>query len=279
MHDAHQNDSKKAIGIFDSGLGGLTVLKEIAKLLPGEDLVYFGDSGRTPYGTKSKDTVIRYTQQDINFLLSQNVKMIVIACNTASACSLDIVSEKYHVPVVEVVGPGSRAASRVTNNNSIAVIGTSATISSHVYEKALKKINPDVTYVGKACPLFVPLVEEGWWDKKITEDVIAEYLGNLKCSNPDTLILGCTHYPLLQSAIAKVLGPDINLVNSAGAVAAEVKEVLIKENLLRIPDGDNIHHGRVSYFTSDSVEKFASLGSMFLGKELDNVTKIDIDAY
>ena len=279
MHDAPQNNSTKAIGIFDSGLGGLTVLKEIAKLLPGEDLVYFGDSGRTPYGTKSKDTVIRYTQQDINFLLSQNVKMIVIACNTASACSLDIVSEKYHVPVVEVVGPGSRAASRVTKNNSIAVIGTSATITSHVYEKALKKINPDITYSGKACPLFVPLVEEGWWDKKITEDIIAEYLDSIRYSNPDTLILGCTHYPLLQDAIARVLGPDINLVNSAGAVAAEVKEALVRENLLRISDGDNIHRGKVSYFTSDSVEKFASLGSMFLGKELDNVTKIDIDAY
>lgn len=267
---------KKSIGVFDSGLGGLTVLNELTRLLPFENIVYFGDNGRTPYGTKSKDTVIRYTQQDINFLLSHNVKMIVIACNTASACSLDIVSAKYDVPVVEVVGPGARAAAAVTSNNKVAVIGTSATIGSHVYEKALKAACEDITYFGKACPMFVPLVEEGWWDKKVTEDIISIYLSDLKAYSPDTLILGCTHYPLLQSAIAKVLGPDITLVNSAASVAKEVRDELAKRNLLR---DDSEHVGKISYYTSDSVEKFAALGSMFLGRELDNVTKVDIDAY
>lgn len=270
------SSGEKAIGVFDSGLGGLTVLNELTKLLPNENIVYFGDSGRTPYGTKSKDTVIRYTLQDINFLLSQNVKMIVIACNTASACSLDIVSAKYDVPVVEVVGPGARAAAAVTSNNKVAVIGTSATIGSHVYEKALKAARADITYFGKACPMFVPLVEEGWWDKKVTEDIISIYLSDLKCYCPDTLILGCTHYPLLQGAIAKVLGPEITLVNSAASVAKEVRDELEKCNLL-CNDTDRV--GKISYYTSDSVEKFAALGSMFLGRELDNVTKVDIDAY
>ncbi|MBQ5761349.1 MAG: glutamate racemase [Clostridia bacterium] len=267
---------KMPIGVFDSGLGGLTVLKELSALLPSEDIVYFGDSGRTPYGTKSKDTVIRYTLQDINFLLSHNVKMIVIACNTASACSLDTVSAKYNVPIVEVVGPGARAAARITQNNRVAVIGTSATINSRVYEKALRNVRDNISYIGKACPMFVPLVEEGWWDNKVTEDIIRLYLDDLKCCFPDTLILGCTHYPLLQNTIAKVLGSEISLVNSAASVAIEVKDTLLKNNLLR---SDTEKKGKISYYTSDSVEKFAALGSMFLGKELDNVTKIDIDAY
>ena len=267
---------EKPIGVFDSGLGGLTVLKELSRLLPSEDIVYFGDSGRTPYGTKSKDTVIRYTLQDINFLLSHNVKMVVIACNTASACSLDVVSAKYNVPVVEVIGPGARAAASVTQNNRVAVIGTSATINSRVYEKALKNVSDDIAYFGKACPMFVPLVEEGWWNKKITEDIISIYLSDLKCYSPDTLILGCTHYPLLKNAIAKVLGPEIALVNSAASVAVEVKEALLEKGLLR---DETEEKGKISYYTSDSVEKFAALGSMFLGGELDNVTKVDIDAY
>lgn len=278
MHEERQNNCNKAIGVFDSGLGGLTVLKEIHKLLPNENLVYFGDNGRTPYGPKSRETVIRYTQQDIKFLLSQNVKMIVIACNTASACSLDIVSEKYDIPIVEVIGPGALAASRITKNNKVAVIGTSTTIGSRVYEKALKKVNPEITYFGKACPLFVPLVEEGWWDKKITEEVIAEYLNPIKALLPDTLILGCTHYPMLQETIGKVLGNDIELVNSAATVALEVKNQLIKRNLMRT-DCASDTLGSVSYFTSDSVDKFSSLGSMFLGEDVTNVTKIDIDAF
>lgn len=264
-------EKDRPIGIFDSGLGGLTVLKEIQKLLPDENLIYFGDNGRTPYGTKSKETVIRYTFQDIDFLLSHNVKMIVIACNTASSCSLPHVIAKCEVPVVEVVGPGSRAASA---GKKIAVIGTPATIESGVYRTALANISPEIQYFGKACPLFVPLVEEGWWDNEIARAVAAEYLRPVAESGADTLILGCTHYPLLIPAIRSVLGDSIRLVNSARAVADEVELRLRNLNLLRSGTC-----GKVSFYTSDSAEKFASLGSVFLGRTLEDVYKIDIEAF
>ena len=264
-------EKDRPIGIFDSGLGGLTVLKEIQKLVPDEDLIYFGDNGRTPYGTKSKETVIRYTFQDINFLLSHNVKMIVIACNTASSVSLPHVIAKCDTPVVEVVGPGSRAAS---TGKKVAVIGTPATIESGVYKTALANISPEIQYYGKACPLFVPLVEEGWWDNAITKAVAAEYLQPVAASGADTLILGCTHYPLLIPAIRSVLGDSIHLVNSARAVADEVHLRLQNLNLLR-----RNHHGKISFYTSDSAEKFASLGSIFLGQTLEDVSKIDIEAF
>ncbi|HHT93106.1 MAG TPA: glutamate racemase [Clostridiaceae bacterium] len=262
----------RPIGIFDSGLGGLTVLRAIHELLPNENIVYFGDSGRTPYGTKSKETVIRYTFQDINFLLKQNVKMIVIACNTASACSLNVVKEVFDCPIVEVVEPGSLAACRQTKSKSIAVIGTSATISSGVYETAIKKCKPDAKVYSKACPLFVPLVEEGWWEGKISEMIACEYLKEFKDTDVDTLILGCTHYPMLQNVIRKVLGESVTLVNSAVEVANAVKKLLDKNGL----QGHN-EKSEIKYFTSDSIDKFASLGNMFLGLEMDNVERINIE--
>ncbi len=266
-------DTERPVGVFDSGLGGLTVLKELHRLLPCEDLIYFGDSGRTPYGTKSKDTVIRYTFQDINFLLSHNVKMIVIACNTASACSLPHVVKSCRVPVAEVVGPGSRAAAGGTK---VAVIGTPATIESGVYKEALKSVSPDIQYFGKACPLFVPLAEEGWWDNDISRAVAAEYLRPVAESGADTLILGCTHYPLLIPSIRAVLGESIRLINSASAVASEVRSRLEETGLLRSRSGTE---GKISFYTSDSPEKFASLGGMFLGQAVKDVNKIDIEAF
>ena len=270
----------RPIGIFDSGLGGLTVLKAVQELLPNESLVYFGDSGRTPYGTKSPETVLKYTFQDINFLLEHQVKMIVIACNTASACSLDAVLKQYTLPIVEVVGPGSRAAVRTSKTGRIGVIGTPATVSSGVYERAIQaaaaRLIPDqpATYFGKACPLFVPLVEEGWWDREVTTLTVREYMKPLQDAGVDTVVLGCTHYPLLQSAIQKEMGSDVTLVNSALEVAREVQAVLTERDIAT----DSNQPGSVAFFTSDSVDKFAELGSIFLGQPLDNVTKIDIES-
>lgn len=270
----------RPIGIFDSGLGGLTVLKAVQELLPNESLVYFGDSGRTPYGTKSPETVLKYTFQDINFLLEHQVKMIVIACNTASACSLDAVLKHYTLPIVEVVGPGSRAAVRTSKTGRIGVIGTPATVASGVYERAIQAAaarftpNHPATYFGKACPLFVPLVEEGWWDREVTALTVKEYMKPLQEADVDTVVLGCTHYPLLQPAIQNEMGSDITLVNSALEVAREVQAVLTERELAT----DSTMQGDVSFFTSDSVEKFSELGSVFLGRSLENVTKIDIES-
>ncbi len=270
----------RPIGIFDSGLGGLTVLKAVQELLPNESLVYFGDSGRTPYGTKSPETVLKYTFQDINFLLEHQVKMIVIACNTASACSLDAVLQQYTLPIVEVVGPGSRAAVQTSKTGRIGVIGTPATIASGVYERAIQAAaarrmpTQAATYFGKACPLFVPLVEEGWWDRDVTALTVREYMKPLQAAGVDTVVLGCTHYPLLQPAIQKEMGDHVTLVNSALEVAREVQAVLTERDIAT----DSREQGNVSFFTSDSVEKFSDLGSVFLGRSLENVTKIDIES-
>lgn len=271
--DSLKSNNNCPIGVFDSGLGGLTVLSAIHKLMPSEDIVYFGDSGRTPYGTKSKETVLKYTFQDMNFLVKQGVKMIVIACNTASACSLKTVRQHYSLPIVEVVEPGSRAAVNATRNGKIGVIGTAATVASGVYENAVKNLLPDCEFHAKACPMFVPLVEEGWWDNDISRSIAAEYLCDMKASGVDTLVLGCTHYPYLQKVIGEVMGDDIVLVNSALEVAKSVRDELDKNNLSASSD----KVGKVSYFTSDSVDKFAALGSVFLGEEMKDVTKVAID--
>ncbi len=272
MNSGNSYDNRP-IGVFDSGLGGLTVLKAIHNLMPNEDIVYFGDSGRTPYGTKSKETVIKYTFQDVNFLLKQDVKMIVIACNTASACSLQIIREHFDLPIVEVVEPGSHAAVSATRNGKIGVIGTSATVASGVYENAVKKLLPDCDFHAKACPLFVPLVEEGWWDNDISRSVANEYLSDMKQSGVDTLVLGCTHYPYLQKVIGETMGENVTLVNSALEVAKRVKSEVEKHAL----GADVANNGSVEYFTSDSVDKFASLGSVFIGKPMVNVSKVAID--
>ena len=265
----------RSIGIFDSGLGGLTVLKEIKNMVPNEKLIYFGDSGRTPYGTKSKETVIKYTIQDIRFLLSHDIKMIVIACNTASACSLDIVKQRFDIPIIDVVGPGSLAAVNYTKNNKVGVIGTNATIASGVYETAINKSNKSIEVSSKACPLFVPLAEEGWWDNEITRLTASNYLEPLKNEGIDTLVLGCTHYPLLQGTISKVMGNKVVLVSSALEAAKAVKRSLEE---LNISCERNIDVS-CEFYTSDSVEKFIQLGSSIIGKRIKRVEKIDIEKY
>lgn len=265
----------RPIGVFDSGLGGLTVLKEIKRLIPTESVVYFGDNGRAPYGTKSKDTIVKYTFQDIRFLLNQDIKMIVIACNTASACSLQLVKDSFDIPVIEVIEPGANTAVKETKNGKIGVVGTVATISSGVYERAINKLDSKIEVVQKACPLFVPIVEEGWWENDIACAITEEYLGSMKKEDIDTLVLGCTHYPLLYKTISKVMGNDVKLVSSALEVTKVVSELLGRMDIKRDTSIKPVYR----YYTSDSVEKFESLGSAILESEIHSAEKVDIEKY
>lgn len=262
----------RPIGIFDSGLGGLTVLKEIKRLLPHENLIYFGDNGRTPYGTKSRETVIKYTRQIVSFLHSMDVKLMVVACNTISALALPELRPTIEVPVLEVVEPGSRSALKKTKKGRIGVIATPGTIASGIYSKVIQSINPDVKIFPKSCPLFVSLVEEGWWDNEITRMVVNEYLSELKRENIDTLVLGCTHYPLLSEAIRKVIGDDVVQVSSAEELALALQELLRETGLTA---GQGEAHYR--FYTSDSVDRFKELGKLILGEAIDNVERIDLD--
>ena len=258
----------RAIGVFDSGLGGLTVLKEITNLLPSESVVYFGDSGRAPYGTKSKETVIKYTYQDIRFLLNQDIKMMVIACNTISAYTYELVKSGFGIPVVEVVQPGALTGARETANKRLGVIATPATINSGAYEKELKKIDESIEVFSKACPLFVPLVEEGeaWWDNDIAFRITEEYLKPLKEEGIDTLILGCTHYPLLSKTIQRVMGEGVRLVSSALEVARAVSSIVGSEGIGRDERLSPVYR----YYTSDSVDKFEPLCSSILSKKVNS---------
>lgn len=265
----------RPIGVFDSGLGGLTVLKEIMEMIPTESVVYFGDCGRVPYGTKSKETVIKYTLQDIRFLLNQDIKMIIIACNTASAYSLQMVKNSFDIPVVEVIQPGAVTAVRATRNKKVGVIGTPATINSGAYKKEINKMDSSIEVISKACPLFVPLAEEGWWNNDIAHRVAEEYLIPLKNEGIDTLVLGCTHYPLLQETISKVMGDEVLLVSSAQEAAKTVKNLIYENGFARDEQIQPVYR----YYTSDSVEKFETLGSSFLNKSIHSAEKIDIEKY
>ncbi|MDI9489612.1 MAG: glutamate racemase, partial [Bacillota bacterium] len=207
--------TKAPIGVFDSGVGGLTVVKEIMNQIPGETIIYFGDTARLPYGSKSKKTIITYTRQIVRFLMRKGVKAIVIACNTASAFALETIKDEIDIPIIGVVKPGAKVAARTTLNGKVGVIGTEGTIQSGIYNRFLSKTNPKVTVFGKACPLFVPLVEEGLIDDPITFEMARRYIGELLDKDIDTLVLGCTHYPLLRETIRKVVGDEIFLVNPA----------------------------------------------------------------
>jgi len=262
------------IGVFDSGLGGLTVVKEIMKQLPNESIIYFGDDGRAPYGTKSKETVIKYTKQDAAFLLSMDVKLLVVACNTVSAVALPDLRSSINVPVLEVIGPGAKSALKKTRQGRIGVIATPATIRSGVYPRAINGINPDVKIYSQACPLFVPLVEEGWWNNQITRMVAEEYLKELKNAHVDTLVLGCTHYPVLTDVIRDVMGDEVVLVSSAEELSITLKELLYEEKL-ESRNGPATYR----YYTSDSVEKFKKLGKMILQKEISNIERVEMENY
>lgn len=267
----------RPIGVFDSGIGGLTVLREIIAQVPGESTIYFGDDGRSPYGTKSHDTIIKYSLQDMMFLKEQDVKMIVIACNTASTHAYNVLSKVCDVPVVEVVVPGAKAAVKATKNGKIGIIATRATVGSGVYESAVRECGKDIPgleVISQACPLFVSLAEEGWWDDEVAYLTAGRYLEPLKAAGVDTVVLACTHYPLLAKTISKVMGPDVTLINSGIAVAGVVKDILEKDGLMA--DSEPTH----LFYTSDDPKIFEQVASPFLGRGLPQGTKhVQVDNY
>lgn len=255
---------RKAIGIFDSGIGGLTVLKEIISVLPGEHIIYLGDTARVPYGIRTAETVTRYSFENTRFLLEQEVKLLVIACNTASAVSLDAVKREFPLPVIGVLEPGARAAAACTRNRRVGVIGTEATIRSGAYEKAIRALDPSITVESLACPLFVPLVEEGWTDNDVAELVARRYLAPLGERGIDTLVLGCTHYPLLKDVITRVMGGSITLIDSARETAKEVVSVLDKLNW-HTPAAAAPSR---KFFVTDGPERFEKVGKRFLRSDV-----------
>ena len=232
-------DKNAPIGVFDSGVGGLTVAREIMRQIPNERIVYFGDTARVPYGSKSKDNIIKFSRQIIRFLQTENVKAIVIACNTASALALDEMQQEFDLPILGVVKPGAKVAVETTANKRIGLIGTEANIRSGVYTRYIKSLDDEAKVFEKACPLFVPLVEEGWLHDDITLQVASRYLEELKEKDIDTLIMGCTHYPLIRSTIRKVMGDKVNLVNPAYETAIELKNLLERDNLANKCDVDS----------------------------------------
>ncbi len=262
----------RPIGVFDSGMGGLTVVKEVMRHLPNEKIVYFGDTARVPYGPKSKETVIRFSIENILFLLKNNVKMIVVACNTASSVALSIIEQNFKVPIMGVIEPGVCEAVRITENKRIGIIGTKTTIKSASYETQIKKLDSKIKVYSSACPLFVSLVEEGWLKTKITREIVREYLLPLKKKNIDTIVLGCTHYPLLKPMIKEVLGPKVKLVDSARQVAYRAKEILTEQELLT--SKKNKEKKNVCFYVSDEPDNFAIQGEKFLGFALNSVRKV-----
>ena len=264
-----RSHSNQPIGVFDSGLGGLTVVKELIRLLPNEKIVYFGDTARVPYGTKSAETIIRYSREIVRVLLKHKVKMVVVACNTASSLALDVLKKEFDLPILGVIEPGVRKAIDVTRNKKVGIIATSSTVKSGKYAKKIVQLNKNIVVLSQACPLFVPLVEEGWFDHPVTYQVARQYLRDMKKNKIDTLILGCTHYPLLKGVLHNVMGPGVQLVDSAREVALQVKELLTREKLLRTRLGPCRH----MFIVSDEPEQFRRLSSRFLGKSVKNVRR------
>ena len=267
------NQRDLPIGIFDSGIGGLTVVRQIRRVMPREDLVYLGDTARVPYGTKSPGTVVRFSCEDTAFLLQQNVKAVVVACNTASAWALPTLEKKFNVPIFGVILPGVRAALAASRNQRIGVIGTSATIRSKAYSNGLLARCDTVHVFARACPLLVPLVEEGWTRHPVTEAVLREYLAPLRRHRIDTLVLGCTHYPLLKPAIRAVVGEGVKLIDSAESCARFVRERLDELGLL----ADRRRRlGTIQPFVTDEADRFADLATRFLGVPCEPAWKVDL---
>ncbi len=261
----------KPIGVFDSGIGGLTVVRAMMRQLPHENIVYFGDTARVPYGPKSPQVVREYTAQDTDFLVGHDVKMIVVACNTVSSVALEVVQKHARVPVTGVIVPGAQAAVKASAKKRIGVIGTVGTIASNAYTNAIRQLDAEATVIGVPCPLFVPLAEEGWTSHQVTEMVAREYLFPLKLQKIDTLVLGCTHYPLLKEVIGKVLDGTAELIDSGEAVAGEVSGILEKMDL-RNPSTQKPH---MQFFVSDIPYKFTEVGERFLGQKLGKVRRAE----
>lgn len=270
-------DRNAPVGVFDSGVGGLTVAREIMRNLPSEKLVYFGDTARVPYGSKSKETVIRYSRQIIRFLQEQQVKAIVVACNTASAFALDAVRDEFDLPIIGVIEPGARVAAGETKNKRVGIIGTEGTVGSGIHEAFLKSLDPEITVFGKACPLFCPLVEEGWLHDSVTTEVAGRYLRELQEKEIDTLILGCTHYPLLRSTIGEIMGEKVRLVNPAYETALELGRLLKKNGLLST--GTEQEEFPYRFYVSDLADKFKAFANSILPYDVEMTKKIDIEKY
>ncbi|OGC91408.1 MAG: glutamate racemase [candidate division Zixibacteria bacterium RBG_16_53_22] len=271
-NSGHRN---KAIGIFDSGIGGLTVAREIFRLLPNENVVYFGDTGRYPYGPRSPEIVRKFARQDVNFLIEQGVKFIVVACNTASSLALEYIKRIYNVPMLGVIEPGARGAIEKTASNRIGVIGTHGTISSKAYDKCLRALDGSLKIYSRACPLFVALAEEGYIDRPATRLIAEDYLRDIKRKSIDTLILGCTHYPLLKKPIADIMGRGVRLIDSAEETARATRQALLESALTSPSAGP----GKRQFFVSDSPDKFKKVGQLFLGKKIGKVGLVDINSY
>ncbi|MBZ0157847.1 MAG: glutamate racemase [Alphaproteobacteria bacterium] len=266
-----ENPIENSIGIFDSGIGGLTVLKEVRRLLPEEHIIYLGDTARVPYGIRSPETVLRYSFECTEFLMQQKIKLLVIACNTVSATSLAALHQKLPIPVVGVIEPGARAAVHSTKCKRIGIIGTEATIKSSAYLKAITSLDRDIEVFGLACPLFVPLVEEGWTEGEIARMIGEKYLGSMRDKGTDTLVLGCTHYPLLKSMIQEVMG-DITLIDSAVETAKTVAEVLVGNGMLRRGE----EPATDMFYVTDSPEKFVAVGERFLQRKIGRIERIKL---
>ena len=271
-------DKNAPIGVFDSGVGGLTVAREIMRQIPNERIVYFGDTARVPYGSKSKDNIIKFSRQIIRFLQTENVKAIVIACNTASALALDEMQQEFDLPILGVVKPGAKVAVETTANKRIGLIGTEANIRSGVYTRYIKSLDDEAKVFEKACPLFVPLVEEGWLHDDITLQVASRYLEELKEKDIDTLIMGCTHYPLIRSTIRKVMGDKVNLVNPAYETAIELKNLLERDNLANKCDVDS-PSSMYRFYVSDAEEKFKLFANSILPFDITMTKQINIETY
>ena len=269
---AERDMRERPIGVFDSGIGGLTVVRALTRRLSSENIVYFGDTARVPYGPKSPQVVREYALQDVEILMSRDVKMVVVACNTVSAVALDVVQKRAGVPVVGMIVPGSAAAVEATRNRRTGIIGTTATINSKAYANAIRQVDDSVSVFAVACPLFVPLAEEGWTRHRATDLIAREYLFPLKLEKIDTLILGCTHYPVLREAIQSAVGPEVTLIDSGEAAAAEVERLLLASNLRNPrPERPNLQ-----FFVSDIPARFSEVGERFLGYPLGRVHRVSI---
>ncbi|MEA3297349.1 MAG: glutamate racemase [candidate division Zixibacteria bacterium] len=272
--------SENPIGIFDSGVGGMTVAKEVFRLLPHEDVVYFGDVGRYPYGGRSKEIITLFARQDVSFLVEHKVKFIICACNSASSVALNDISKEFAPEMIGVIEPGARAAVENTTGGRVGVIGTNATIGSNAYARTIRKIDTKIKTFSLACPLFVPLAEEGYIDKKATYLIARDYLQTMREVEIDTLVLGCTHYPLLKEVIADVMGDKVTLIDSGEETARIALEKMKATNILNttsLQDPERV--GEHRFFVSDVPEKFSSVATRFLGQVVDRITRVDISGY
>lgn len=269
----NSEDRRKPIGIFDSGIGGLTVVKRFAATLPNENIIYFGDTARVPYGSKSNSTVIEYSIQNTNFLLQKNIKALVVACNTASSIAIPDLKKMFDIPIIGMIEPGAKMALKKSRSNKIGVIGTRATINNLAYSREIKKLNNTAEVFEKPCPLFVPLAEEGWIKHQATFKIAEEYLKELRDIGIDTLVLGCTHYPILSEVIQEVIGSNVSLIDSGVASSEVIKSELEKLNLL----SDLKTIGSQEYYVSDIPAKFKEVAELFLGREIDHVHKVDLE--